>query len=233
MKSIYRPSFILNLLGKVVEGLPLNGDSSNHLITLFGILYGIPYKSRPLNVVELGVRNCETTLPLLLACYAKNTKLMSVDIDCNCKDRLRTENNNTSDHVGLEKIELKKLSLNWEFINCDAITFLQKWDVNELGPIDFIYIDDFHSYEHVKKELDLLDTLITPSTIILIHDLMYGNTAPNYHTDLTNSAGAQWANGGPYRAVAELNPQFWEFSTIPYNNGLTLLRKKYSSKYNL
>ena len=60
---------------------------------------------------------------------------------------------------------------------------------------------------------------------------MYGDTCPFYHADLTNSAGEQWNNGGPYRAVAELNHQFWEFSTLPWNNGLTILRKKYSSKY--
>jgi hypothetical protein len=59
---------------------------------------------------------------------------------------------------------------------------------------------------------------------------MYGNNEPRYHTDLTLKDG-QWAEGGPYRAVAELNPQFWEFSTIPSNNGLTILRKKYSSKF--
>ena len=50
------------------------------------------------------------------------------------------------------------------------------------------------------------------------------------YTDLTLKDG-QWANGGPYRAVAELNPQFWEFSTLPWNNGLTILRKKYSNLY--
>ena len=61
-------------------------------------------------------------------------------------------------------------------------------------------------------------------------NLMYGNTCPYYHVDLT-VCSPQWANGGPYRAVAELNPNFWEFSTIPSNNGLTILRKKYSSKY--
>ena len=54
---------------------------------------------------------------------------------------------------------------------------------------------------------------------------------PYYHVDLTENACLQWKNGGPYRAVAELNPQFWEFSTLPWNNGLTILRKKYSSKY--
>jgi hypothetical protein len=59
---------------------------------------------------------------------------------------------------------------------------------------------------------------------------MYGNTCPFYHVDLIVKDG-QWGNGGPYRAVAELNPQFWEFSTLPWNNGLTILRKKYSNKF--
>ena len=63
-----------------------------------------------------------------------------------------------------------------------------------------------------------------------MHDLMYGNTDPFYHADLSHHEG-QWASGGPYRAVAELNPQFWEWSTLPWNNGLTILRKKYSNKY--
>jgi hypothetical protein len=72
--------------------------------------------------------------------------------------------------------------------------------------------------------------MISPRTVVLLHDLMYGFHAPHYHSDLTLSTG-QWAEGGPYRAVAELNPQFWEFATIPVNNGLTILRKKYTNLY--
>ena len=64
---------------------------------------------------------------------------------------------------------------------------------------------DFNEY-HVKKQLELLDQLVGPSSIILLHDLMYGNTEPFYHSDLSH-AGKQWDEGGPYRAVAELNPQ--------------------------
>jgi hypothetical protein len=59
---------------------------------------------------------------------------------------------------------------------------------------------------------------------------MYGSTQPFYHSDLTIKNG-QWANGGPYRAIGELDLNFWEWSTLPWNNGLTILRKKYSSKY--
>ena len=62
------------------------------------------------------------------------------------------------------------------------------------------------------------------------NDKKIDNTDPFYHCDLTHHEG-QWASGGPYRAVAELNPQFWEWSTLPWNNGLTILRKKYSNKY--
>jgi predicted O-methyltransferase YrrM len=196
---------ILNsLTKKTLEG---NGDSDKHLMTLFGIALGSGAK----NIIELGVRNGDTTLPLALAAKYNEGHLYSVDIN-STEYRLPEE-----------------LSKNQTFIQKDAIKFLEDWD-NE-KPIDLIYVDDWHSYEHVKKELEILDCKVSPSTIILLHDLMYGNTCPFYHVDLTNSAGGQWSNGGPYRAVAELNSQFWEFSTLPWNNGLTILRKKYSSKY--
>ena len=119
---------------------------------------------------------------------------------------------------------------NWKYYQCDSIQFLEDWEKVKNPVPDFVYIDDWHSYDHVKRELEILDRIVSPSTIICIHDLMYGNTCPFYHTDLTLKEG-QWANGGPYRAVAELNPQFWEFATLPWNNGLTILRKKYSNKY--
>lgn len=183
-----------------------NGDSDRHIMTLFSIALGGKAK----NIIELGVRGGNTTLPLILASKLNGGKVTSVDInetEFQCPEDLKNS---------------------WTFIKSDAIEFLSKINPSEI--IDLVYIDDWHSYEHVKKELEILDKLISPSTVILLHDLMYGNTNPFYHTDLTLKDG-QWANGGPYRAVAELNPQFWEFSTLPWNNGLTILRKKYSNKY--
>ena len=117
---------------------------------------------------------------------------------------------------------------NYTFVKQDSIKFLEQWPKDK--KIDVAFVDDWHSYPHVKRQLELLDELVGPSSIILMHDLMYGNTDPFYHCDLTHHEG-QWASGGPYRAVAELNPQFWEWSTLPWNNGLTILRKKYSNKY--
>jgi predicted O-methyltransferase YrrM len=181
-------------------------DSSGHVLTLFGIALG----SKGKTFVELGVRDGHTTLPLLSAARLLGGVLHSVDISSK-PPQIQEE-----------------YHAHWKFHQSDAVRFLETWDPNI--PIDLVYVDDWHAYEHVKRELEILDRLVSPSTVILLHDLMHGNTCPFYHSDLTLTEG-QWANGGPYRAVAELNPQFWEFATLPWCNGLTILRKKYSSKY--
>ncbi|NBU69163.1 MAG: class I SAM-dependent methyltransferase [Verrucomicrobia bacterium] len=183
------------------------GDSDKHLLTLFSIALSLDAKK----ILELGVRSGSTTLPFLMAMDITNGHLESVDIDSTSFDCP------------------KEFKSRWKFRKRNALDFLEE-KVSLKEKYDLIYVDDWHSYEHVKKELEFIDQLVTPSSVVLLHDLMYGNTCPYYHVDLTNCS-PQWSNGGPYRAVAELNPNFWEFSTIPSNNGLTILRKKYSSKY--
>ena len=184
----------------------LNGklDSDRHLISI----YAMALASRGKTYVELGVREGHTTEPLYEAAKANGGHLWSVDL--NDPSEYRPDNGN------------------YTFIQSDSIKFLEQWDRSK--KIDVAFVDDWHSYKHVKRQLELLDELVGPSSIILLHDLMYGNTEPFYHADLTLTDG-QWAEGGPYRAVAELNTQFWEWSTLPWNNGLTILRKKYSNRY--
>lgn len=194
---------IIPLIETVKNG---KGDSDKHLLTLYSIALGMNAQ----RILELGVRNGSTTLPLLAAANLTGGNVTSVDINDSCF------------------VPPKDLEKSWSFVKQDALEYLMYCSKEK--PFDLIYIDDWHAYEHVKKELEYIDSMVSPKTVILIHDLMYGNYCPHYHTDLTLTSG-QWANGGPYRAVAELNPQFWEFSTLPYNNGLTLLRKKYSNKY--
>jgi len=189
------------------------GDSDQHLMTLFSIALACRGK----NYIELGVRTGTTTKPILDAVIRNGGFLHSVDIG---PSPFSGKNQNICNSFH-------------SYYQMDAIEYLlqiESWIEKGYERPSFVYIDDWHSYDHVKKELEILDRIVSPSTIILIHDLMYGNTQPFYHTDLTLKDG-QWANGGPYRAVAELNPQFWEFSTLPWNNGLTILRKKYSNKY--
>jgi|TARA_R110000851_G_scaffold848_3_gene2890 predicted O-methyltransferase YrrM len=195
---------IEKIINTTVNG---DGDSDRHLTTLLGIALG----SKAKTIIELGVRGGGTTLPLLEAARINDGMLFSVDIE------------DTDFEPNKEQME------HWSFHKGDSIGYLRQ--IPSKVNIDLIYIDDWHSYEHVKEQLEIIDSLVSPSTIIVLHDLMYGGTCPFYHSDLTESAGDQWAKGGPYRAVAELNPQFWEFSTLPWNNGLTILRKKYSSKF--
>lgn len=181
-----------------------NLDSDRHIITIFSIALA----SKGKTFVELGVREGHTTEPLYEAAKLNGGHLWSVDINIST--------------------EFKPNNGNYTFSQKDSIEFLENWPKDK--KIDLAYVDDWHSYSHVKKQLEILDQLVGPSSIILLHDLMYGNTDPFYHSDLTLKEG-QWADGGPYRAVAELNPQFWEWATLPWNNGLTILRKKYSNKY--
>ena len=190
-----------SLIDKAIHG---DMDSDRHLISIFEMALA----SRGKVFVELGVREGHTTEPLYEAAKLVGAHLWSVDLN----DPTKYKPNNG----------------NYTFVKQDSIKFLEQWPKDK--KIDVAFVDDWHSYSHVKRQLELLDELVGPSSIILMHDLMYGNTDPFYHVALSHHEG-QWASGGPYRAVAELNPQFWEWSTLPWNNGLTILRKKYSNKY--
>ena len=155
-----------------------NLDSDRHIITIFSIALA----SKGKTFVELGVREGHTTEPLYEAVKLNGGHLWSVDINI--------------------PTEFKPNNENYTFVQKDSIKFLEEWPKDKR--IDVAYVDDWHSYSHVKKQLEILDQLVGPSSIILLHDLMYGNTDPFYHSDLTLKEG-QWADGGPYRAVAELN----------------------------
>ena len=188
----------------IEKALHGNMDSDRHLVSIFSMALA----SRGKVFVELGVREGHTTEPLYEAAKLNKGHLWSVDLN--------------------DPTKFKPNNGNYTFVKQDSIKFLEQWPKDK--KIDVAFVDDWHSYSHVKRQLELLDELVGPSSIILLHDLMYGNTDPFYHVDLSHHEG-QWASGGPYRAVAELNPQFWEWSTLPWNNGLTILRKKYSNKY--
>lgn len=198
---------VADLIQKVYQQtIQGDGDSDRHLLSLFSIALSLGAK----NILELGVRDGATTLPLLLAAHVNEGHLISVDQE------------KTS------FIPPSHLQASWTFHHQNSLHFLESYDKKKA--FDLVYIDDWHAYSHVKKELEFLDPCVSPKSLILLHDLMYGGTEPQYHTDLSLQEG-QWAEGGPYRAVAELPQNFWEFSTIPSCNGLTVLRKKYSSLY--
>lgn len=204
-QKIEQGNRIESLIDKAVSG---RGDSDRHLITLFATCLG----SHSRNILELGVRRGDTTTPLLMAAKLNSGIVDSVDIndtEFECPEDLKPF---------------------WRFHKSDAIKYLEQC-VADGRKFDFIYLDDWHSYRHTKREFELIDQLVTPSTVIWVHDAMYANDG-KYHMDLTlRDLNNQWAEGGICRTLMELDPQFWEMSTLSYNHGLSLVRKKYSSKY--
>lgn len=196
------------LINKTLLG---TGDSDKHLMTLFSLAISI--NSR--NILELGTRKGVTTLPLLIAAKLKNARLTSVDIE---------------QTTYIPPDELKD---NWTFIKSDAIEFLEQNKTH----YDLVYIDDWHDGLHVQKEINLLEKYIDKSSLVILHDLMYNNTQPNYNKDMAGVTinkgqrkitlgNGEFANGGPFFAVNSLDKEIWEWATIPVNNGLTILRKK-------
>ncbi len=175
-------------------------SSDGHILSIFSMALG----SKGKVYVELGVEHGDTTLPLILAAHMNGGHLYSVDIK---ETSFQCPN------------ELKPY---WTFMKGNALEFLAMWDK---GTIDVVYVDDNHEYDHVKKELALIQKYTTPKSLILLHDLMYWRTGPQYHVNMSRHEKG-WAKGGPFRAVNELNKRKWEWSTLPWFNGLTILRKK-------
>ena len=200
--------------------LTLKGDKDidEHLLTLFALTLSM----KPALIIELGVRTARSTLPFLVGADPVNAKVVSVDIN-----EVRPDFNFP-----------EPLKERWEFIQKDALKFLeddfpklresQNMEEKERG--DIIYIDDWHAGDHVRRELELISDLVTPKDLIILHDLMYGNSQPNYRS-VENPSDKQWGNGGPYKPISELDLSIWEYMTIPRCHGLTLLRKKADEVY--
>ena len=116
-------------------------DIAEHLPTLKQAVIDTGAKK----VLELGVRQGESTKAFLEGCLETGGELISVDIaDC------RKVSNNP----------------NWQFIQCDD----KDLDFNE--PIDILFIDTSHTHEHTLFELEKFSPLVKPKGIIFLHDTM-------------------------------------------------------------
>ena len=188
-----------NLLARTLDTDNNNDAHIEHAFTFFSIALQIKAKK----ILELGVRHGGSTYPLLAASKALDGHLTSVDVD--------------DPHCSFSE-DLKE---HWTFVKSDALEFLEK----NTEKFDLVYVDDWHSYQHVKKELEFIGKFADKSTVILLHDLMGLSHHPNYFNPTDHGAGSEWGEGGPYRAVNELSKDEWEWATIPVGHGLTILRK--------
>jgi len=194
-------NYLIELMNRTLKTKD-DGESQyfEHVLTFFSI--ALQTKSK--KILELGVRSGGSSYPFLIACRVLGGHLTSVDIDSS---------------VWKAPEELAKYQT---FVLSDAIKFL----TNNTEKYDLIYVDDWHSYSHVKRELEEIDRVSDENTIILLHDLMGQSKHPDYFMPLDWNPADEWGEGGPYRAVEELDKNKWEWMTIPVNHGLTLLRKK-------
>lgn len=186
---------------KAISGV---GDSDSHLLLFYSLVLSLKAK----NILELGVRNGDSTLPLLLAAQKTGGFVNSVDI-------VPTSFKPPQ--------ELKEL---WKFHCSDAIGYLKTLNYE----LDLVFIDDWHDGFHVYNEVKLIEPWISNKTIILLHDTMHSGSHPNYRTDPPDydTNGKHFGHGGPYGGLLKLvseAPNKWEYSTVPSCHGLTILRK--------
>jgi predicted O-methyltransferase YrrM len=186
-------------------------DIDEHLLTLFSLTVSM----KPKTIVELGVRTARSTYAFLSAASLTGSKVISVDL------------NQPQPSLPIQEEWKEK----WTFYQKDALKFLEE-DFPNLyeGEYNIIYIDDWHTGDHVRKELQLIEDYVQPHDLILLHDLMYGHSQPRYRS--VDNAPGQWASGGPYKPVSELDLSKWEYATIPRCHGMTILRKKADSVRN-
>jgi hypothetical protein len=115
------------------------------------------------NILELGVLFGESTLSLLLGAFVTDGVVHSVDL-------------RNPFFVAPTLLENR-----WHFHRSDALEYLRNLPADVF--LDFVWLDDFHDYEHVKEEIRLLAPHLHSGSIVLLHDTMMGDGSK-----LSNSA---------------------------------------------
>ena len=136
------------------SGLPLEShmiqptDIHEHLQTINMLTVELNLK----NILELGTRTGESTIALLSAAKELNGKVTSVDIDpC---------------YLAREMIKKLNLESNWEFIQINDLNL--NWE----SPIDHLFIDSSHTYEHTIKEFEKFEPFVRKGGLITLHDII-------------------------------------------------------------
>lgn len=178
-------------------------DTDAHCITLFSLALSIKAK----HILELGVRKGNTTEALVLAASFTGGYVHSVD-----RERM-----NWKCPEGLEKHHM--------FVCQDSIEYLSLSERFSSVPLDLVFVDDWHAYAHVAREIALLSRITTKGSLICLHDTMVNRREDYSVRDERFWEREEWLDGGPWRAIDALDPYEWERATVPVNHGLTILRK--------
>ena len=157
------------------------------MIRLYDFTVQIPVKEKV--VVELGVRYGTSTVALLAAVNDSGGHLYSVDIS-DCSHVLREEPN-------------------WTFILGDDMEVVKGWNM----PIDHLFIDTSHTFEHTLAELREWGKWVKIGGIITLHDLYV------YATE-----GKQEVQDAIEQYMKE-TPEKYDFKVFEKSYGLGLLKR--------
>lgn len=126
-------------------------DISEHLTTLTMLTKELGLKT----ILELGTREGYSTIAFLEAAKAIGGTVTSVDIEPCPKAKERVAS------AGLQDL--------WTFIEGDDLAI--QWD----RPIDHLFIDTSHMYEHTLKELNRYEPLVVDGGVITLHDVVFAS----------------------------------------------------------
>ena len=158
-------------------------DIHEHLQTLYMLSIELNLK----NVLELGTRTGESSITLLLATKELGGTMTSVDVD-SCLE-------------AKEKVKKLKLEKYWNFIQTDDLSL--NWNT----PIDHLFIDTSHTYDHTLAELRKFEPFVKKGGLITLHDIMSCPPVLNAINDFL---------------AERKNFRFYKFF---HNNGLGILKK--------
>ena len=195
--------------------------SNNDICNQFDNIFYEVISHKPKVILELGVRNGQSTYVFNKIQKILNNILISVDID-DCSDVISDPD--------------------WLFIQEDSIKFMQNFDIwskeniNSLKP-DVIFIDSSHLFEETVKEIKLSIDIIEKNGSIIFHD-----TNHRYFNFLENNILYSKFNFKPQLGVKlALEDYFdckfnfktsfiiikdgWLIKHYPTSFGLTIIRK--------
>ncbi len=192
-------------------------DISSHLPT---ILYEVILQN-PKLIVELGVRNGESTQAFLAASKLTGSKLLSIDID-DCSKVVSDPD--------------------WLFYKGDDISFAKKFisyakNNNLPHEIDVLFIDTSHTYDHTLEEMKYWFPFLGKKAKVIFHDthspkivkIKDGSLYPkiNQHSqrEVISAIEAFFNIKIDERMPFIYSNNKWLFKHDPFSFGLTILKR--------
>ena len=166
-------------------------DINEHLPTLKR------YAEKCEHITEMGVRWVVSTYAFMMG---KPKTLVSIDIDS-----VEAHGINTQDLVELAKT----VDVDFKFIIGDTL-------VIEIEETDFLFIDTFHTYTQLKKELELHSSKVKKYI--------------GFHDTTAYAQIGEYNQVGLWPAIEEFlysNRNWYVYEKFANNQGVTILKRKY------